>query len=116
MLVLYIMRCSGHVDRIVLSSGRTAEETAALLKELLDLRSPSLWFVPIPRNWKNLRHYAGFINSCYGGPGGSRTSDTRFRKPLLYPLSYGAAATYIITYSSGNEKKQGLPKESAPAT
>jgi hypothetical protein len=26
-----------------------------------------------------------------GGPGRSRTSDQRFRKPLLYPLSYGAA-------------------------
>ena len=25
-----------------------------------------------------------------GGPERIRTSDTRFRKPLLYPLSYGA--------------------------
>ena len=24
------------------------------------------------------------------GPGQNRTADTRFRKPLLYPLSYGA--------------------------
>jgi hypothetical protein len=24
-----------------------------------------------------------------GTPGGNRTPDTRFRKPLLYPLSYG---------------------------
>ncbi len=27
-----------------------------------------------------------------GGPERNRTSDTRFRKPLLYPLSYGATA------------------------
>src|SRR4051812_4200195 len=27
-----------------------------------------------------------------GGPERIRTSDTRFRKPLLYPLSYGAVA------------------------
>ena len=27
-----------------------------------------------------------------GGPGRIRTSDTRFRKPLLYPLSYKASA------------------------
>ncbi|NOK58213.1 MAG: hypothetical protein GFH27_549279n20 [Chloroflexi bacterium AL-W] len=27
--------------------------------------------------------------SCCGTPGRIRTADTRFRKPLLYPLSYG---------------------------
>ncbi len=26
-----------------------------------------------------------------GAPGPTRTADTRFRKPLLYPLSYGGA-------------------------
>ncbi len=25
----------------------------------------------------------------FGAPGRTRTSDTRFRKPVLYPLSYG---------------------------
>ncbi len=28
------------------------------------------------------------LNSKDGAPGRTRTSDTRFRKPLLYPLSY----------------------------
>lgn len=28
-------------------------------------------------------------------PGMTRTCDTRFRKPLLYPLSYGGAAQSI---------------------
>ena len=27
--------------------------------------------------------------SYCGAPGATRTHDTRFRKPLLYPLSYG---------------------------
>ena len=31
-----------------------------------------------------------------GGPERFRTSDTRFRKPLLYPLSYGAGAAVCI--------------------
>ena len=31
-------------------------------------------------------------HSPVGGPGRIRTSDTRFRKPLLYPLSYKAGA------------------------
>jgi hypothetical protein len=29
--------------------------------------------------------------SGLGAPGRTRTSDTRFRKPVLYPLSYGGA-------------------------
>lgn len=32
----------------------------------------------------------------YGAPGRNRTSGTRFRKPLLYPLSYGAGSYGII--------------------
>ena len=32
----------------------------------------------------------GDLNLTNGGPGRTRTSDTRFRKPLLCPLSYGA--------------------------
>ena len=31
-----------------------------------------------------------------GGPERNRTSDTRFRKPLLYPLSYGAVESFLI--------------------
>ena len=30
-----------------------------------------------------------------GAPGGSRTPDTRFRKPLLYPLSYRGTITSL---------------------
>jgi hypothetical protein len=30
-----------------------------------------------------------------GGPGRIRTCDTRFRKPLLYPLSYGAGRSTV---------------------
>ena len=33
--------------------------------------------------------YLSQSESYSGVPGGSRTHDTRFRKPLLYPLSYG---------------------------
>ncbi|GBG05925.1 hypothetical protein PAT3040_00410 [Paenibacillus agaridevorans] len=32
-----------------------------------------------------------------GGPEMNRTSDTTFRKRVLYPLSYGATASNIIT-------------------
>ena len=34
------------------------------------------------------------VRSCDepDGPGRTRTSDTRFRKPVLYPLSYEAAS------------------------
>ena len=35
-------------------------------------------------------------NPRLGGPEMIRTSDTRFRKPLLYPLSYGAVASLVI--------------------
>ena len=31
-----------------------------------------------------------------GAPGGSRTPDTRFRKPLLYPLSYRGTITSFL--------------------
>jgi hypothetical protein len=30
-----------------------------------------------------------------GGPDRNRTCDTRFRKPLLYPLSYGAMMSFL---------------------
>lgn len=33
----------------------------------------------------------------------NRTSDTRFRKPLLYPLSYKRTLNYIITKSQVNK-------------
>ena len=33
-------------------------------------------------------------------PGGTRTHDTRFRKPLLYPLSY--RGTEVLASYSGN--------------
>lgn len=32
----------------------------------------------------------------FGGPGRTRTSDLRFRRPSLYPLSYGATSPPII--------------------
>lgn len=35
-----------------------------------------------------------------GGPETNRTSDTRFRKPLLYPLSYGANYPCILPQGS----------------
>ena len=38
--------------------------------------------------------YVSFIEG--GGPEMIRTSDTRFRKPLLYPLSYGAVLAKSI--------------------
>ena len=33
---------------------------------------------------------------CMSAPGRNRTSDTRFRKPLLSPLSYGGSAVLTI--------------------
>ncbi len=36
-----------------------------------------------------------------GGPEMIRTSDTRFRKPLLYPLSYGAGGSDYVTINTG---------------
>src|ERR1700681_4142675 len=46
---------------------------------------------------------------CFGvrSPGRTRTCDTRFRKPLLYPLSYGAIAP--VCYSL-IETKAARPK------
>ncbi len=32
----------------------------------------------------------GIYQVLYGAPGRIRTCDTRFRKPMLYPLSYGS--------------------------
>lgn len=37
---------------------------------------------------------------AFSDPGRIRTSDTRFRKPLLYPLSYGANVVRIATLAS----------------
>jgi hypothetical protein len=31
------------------------------------------------------------VSTALGAPGRTRTCDTRFRKPLLYPLSYGGS-------------------------
>ncbi len=44
-----------------------------------------------PSNSTVLQHFK------YGGPERNRTSDLRFRKPSLYPLSYGATMVIIIT-------------------
>ncbi len=43
----------------------------------------------------------GVGDECYrgviGAPGRIRTYDTRFRKPMLYPLSYGSvAASHLL--------------------
>jgi hypothetical protein len=37
--------------------------------------------------------FSGFVD---GGPERIRTSDTWFRKPLLYPLSYGAGKRAVF--------------------
>ena len=48
-------------------------------------------------SWKPVSHEVGPAGGAdavrtvmTGGPGRIRTCGTRFRKPLLYPLSYGA--------------------------
>jgi hypothetical protein len=48
-----------------------------------------------------------------GGPGRIRTSDTRFRKPLLYPLSYGAVdgSGYVLLPSSRRVASAAHPQE-----
>ncbi len=48
-----------------------------------------------------------------GGPGQNRTADTRFRKPLLYPLSYGAVGdrVYELPFIVP-ESKHSLPSRS----
>src|SRR3954469_14320361 len=43
----------------------------------------------------------------FGGPGRIRTCGTRFRKPLLYPLSYGALAERL-TEPLGNTRHSRL--------
>lgn len=40
-----------------------------------------------------------------GGPEMNRTSDTTFRKRVLYPLSYGATAINSITQSALRTKE-----------
>src|SRR5690554_483919 len=42
---------------------------------------------------------ATFMVFVDGGPGRNRTCDTWFRKPLLYPLSYGASS--LVLYHTG---------------
>ena len=38
-----------------------------------------------------------FLKGLGGTPGATRTRDTRFRKPLLYPLSYRGVLTFYKT-------------------
>src|SRR3989304_492693 len=42
-----------------------------------------------------------------GAPGGTRTRDTRFRKPLLYPLSYRGTKKIIAEPPGGKTKAGG---------
>ncbi len=44
----------------------------------------------------------------HGGPETIRTSDTWFRKPLLYPLSYGASGLQISGSTSTGANHDGL--------
>ena len=37
-------------------------------------------------------------HSDAGAPGLTRTADTRFRKPLLYPLSYGGLFRFLVPF------------------
>ena len=48
---------------------------------------------------------APFQKAVRGGPGRNRTCGTRFRKPLLYPLSYGAGSTCLLYPTSCAEIK-----------
>ena len=41
------------------------------------------------------------VDASYGAPGRTRTSDAWFRKPTLYPLSYGGAAGDCIEGRDG---------------
>jgi hypothetical protein len=43
----------------------------------------------------NSRYYSRYMVSC-GADGATRTHDQRFRRPLLYPLSYARMPHSII--------------------
>jgi hypothetical protein len=45
------------------------------------------------------------LRSKYGTPGATRTPDTRFRKPLLYPLSYRGKLPQAIIAEYGNSQQ-----------
>jgi hypothetical protein len=47
------------------------------------------------------------VGAPAGGPERIRTSDTRFRKPLLYPLSYGAGRRPHEAIGSGQVSPTG---------
>ena len=50
--------------------------------------------------------FKAFLASKSGTPGVTRTRDTRFRKPLLYPLSYrGIVAHSIIPETQSNGQR-----------
>ena len=50
----------------------------------------------------------GILASKNGTPGATRTRDTRFRKPLLYPLSYrGTPSKLIIAKDKGKGQRLG---------
>ncbi len=44
---------------------------------------------------KRKNHHALVVIFSFGTPETIRTSDARFRKPTLYPLSYGSISHYI---------------------
>ena len=48
-----------------------------------------------------VRNVHGFLGLCagsYGAPARTRTWDARFRKPTLYPLSYGGVGATLSNF------------------
>jgi hypothetical protein len=48
----------------------------------------SKWCQKAPTHDRGLSRFLAFCRAFGSAPGRIRTSDSRFRKPLLYPLSY----------------------------
>ncbi len=57
--------------------------------------------------------HRGFRALSWGAPGRNRTCDTRFRKPMLYPLSYGGVdppLVWALVDESTTRKVTGPPE------
>ena len=55
------------------------------IKRTLKIGHRLRWFCAMQQRKKPVTF---FMSQAFGAPEGTRTPDTRFRKPLLYPLSY----------------------------
>jgi hypothetical protein len=55
------------------------------------------------------------IRRVPGAPGRIRTSDTRFRKPVLYPLSYGGGTRGVQTTRQTIDRNPSSPAETSLA-